>query len=600
MTSFIHYALIFMGASIVLVPLFHRIGLGSVLGYLLAGLAIGPGGLGLIENVESVAQLGEFGVIFLLFIIGLEMQPSRIWSMRHALLKLGVGQVLLCTLVLGAGVKVLGTSWTVAILIGFSLSLSSTAFALQTLNERNQLNTDFGQAAFSILLTQDLLAIPAMALIPLLSQRGGSSAGFSIVSLLPFVVTLTAIVLAGRFLMTPLFRLIARTHLRELFTAVTLLVVFGVETLMIGIGLSAALGTFLAGVLLADSEYRHELEADLEPFKGLLMGLFFIAIGMSVDVTLVLKSPGVILGGTLAYLVLKSGLIYVIGRGASLKHESAKLMALGIGQGGEFAFVLLAIALQGQLISPEQSQTLVAIITLSMALSPIMSKVNERLTQIYTPSRSTDYDVISNETPDVIIAGHGRFGQIFGRLLRSQKIPFVAIDHDPEQIELLRKFGHKVYYGDASRADLLETAGAAKAKYLVLAIDGVEESIDVARTVRQHFPQIKIFARARNRGHAFDLMELGVDFIKRETFDSSVNFVRDLLVEMGKPLAEAQAIVGRFQTHDELMMQEQFKVRTDDKMFMSVALQGQAQLEQVLSTDSQQSFIQLPKQEPHG
>lgn len=600
MTSFIHYALIFMGASIVLVPLFHRIGLGSVLGYLLAGLAIGPGGLGLIENVESVAQLGEFGVIFLLFIIGLEMQPSRIWAMRHALLKLGVGQVLLCTLVLGAGVKVLGTSWSVAILIGFSLSLSSTAFALQTLNERNQLNTDFGQAAFSILLTQDLLAIPAMALIPLLSQRGGSSAGFSIVSLLPFVVTLTAIVLAGRFLMTPLFRLIARTHLRELFTAVTLLVVFGVETLMIGIGLSAALGTFLAGVLLADSEYRHELEADLEPFKGLLMGLFFIAIGMSVDVTLVLKSPGVILGGTLAYLVLKSGLIYVIGRGASLKHESAKLMALGIGQGGEFAFVLLAIALQGLLISPEQSQTLVAIITLSMALSPIMSKVNERLTQIYTPSRSTDYDVISNETPDVIIAGHGRFGQIFGRLLRSQKIPFVAIDHDPEQIELLRKFGHKVYYGDASRADLLETAGAAKAKYLVLAIDGVEESIDVARTVRQHFPQIKIFARARNRGHAFDLMELGVDFIKRETFDSSVNFVRDLLVEMGKPLAEAQAIVGRFQTHDELMMQEQFKVRTDDKMFMSVALQGQAQLEQVLSTDSQQSFIQLPKKEPHG
>lgn len=600
MTSFIHYALIFMGASIVLVPLFHRIGLGSVLGYLLAGLAIGPGGLGLIENVESVAQLGEFGVIFLLFIIGLEMQPSKIWAMRHALLKLGVGQVLLCTLVLGAGVKVLGTSWTVAILIGFSLSLSSTAFALQTLNERNQLNTDFGQAAFSILLTQDLLAIPAMALIPLLSQHGGSSAGFSIVSLLPFVVTLTAIVLAGRFLMTPLFRLIARTHLRELFTAVTLLVVFGVETLMIGIGLSAALGTFLAGVLLADSEYRHELEADLEPFKGLLMGLFFIAIGMSVDVTLVLRSPGVILGGTLAYLVLKAGLIYVIGRGASLKHESAKLMALGIGQGGEFAFVLLAIALQGQLISPEQSQTLVAIITLSMALSPIMSKVNERLTQMHTPSRNTDYDVISNETPDVIIAGHGRFGQIFGRLLRSQKIPFVAIDHDPEQIELLRKFGHKVYYGDASRADLLETAGAAKAKYLVLAIDGVEESLDVARTVRQHFPQIKIFARARNRGHAFDLMELGVDFIKRETFDSSVNFVRDLLVEMGKPLAEAQAIVGRFQTHDELMMQEQFKVRTDDKMFMSVALQGQAQLEQVLSTDSQQSFIQLPKQEPHG
>lgn len=600
MTHPLQQMLVFLGSAIVLVPLFHRLGLGSVLGYLIAGVALGPGGFGLINNVESVAHLGEFGVIFLLFIIGLEIQPSKLWSMRRQLARLGMLQVLLCSFVFAGVIKLLGLTWPAAMVAGFALSLSSTAFALQTLKERNQFSTDFGQAAFSTLLAQDLLAIPALAIVPMLAVGSAKQTEFSFLSLMPFLATLAAIVIAGRYLMGPLFRAIARTHLRELFTAITLLIVIGVATLMTAIGLSAALGAFIAGVLLADSDYRHELEADLEPFKGLLMGVFFIAVGMAVNTKLIIDIPWTILFWTLSYLLVKILLVYAVGRFARLRHESAKLMALNIGQGGEFAFVLLAMAMTGQILSVPNSQFLTAIITLSMALNPLLAKINERLTKCDKQSKAPTFDVISDENPDVIIAGHGRFGQIFGRLLRSQKIPFVAIDHDPEQIELLRKFGHKVYYGDASRADLLETAGAAKAKYLVLAIDGVEESIDVARTVRQHFPQIKIFARARNRGHAFDLMELGVDFIKRETFDSSVNFVRDLLVEMGKPLAEAQAIVGRFQTHDELMMQEQFKVRTDDKMFMSVALQGQAQLEQVLSTDSQQSFIQLPKQEPHG
>lgn len=593
MTQFIQYALVFIASAIILVPIFHRLGLGSVLGYLMAGVLIGPGVFGLIKDVESVAHLGELGVVFLLFIIGLEIQPSKLWSMRRSLLLLGVTQVLVCTLVFAGALVLLHMQLTAAVIVGFALALSSTAFALQTLTERNQFSTDFGKAAFAVLLVQDMLAIPAMAIIPKLNP--GTTTSFTWLGLLPFVTTVLAIVLVGRYLMGPLFRAIAQTRLRELFTAVTLLIVFGVASLMVGIGLSAALGTFMAGVLLADSDYRHELEADLEPFKGLLMGLFFIAVGLSVDVGLILKVPLTILALTAGYLVLKISMIYGIGRLNHLKHESAKLMSLNIGQGGEFAFVLLALALGNKLLDPYSVQMLTAVITLSMALNPIISKVNERLTKCDKNIPAPTYDVITNENPEVIIAGFGRFGQIFGRILRAQNIPFVAIDHDPEQIDLLRKFGHKVYYGDASRPEILETAGANKAKYFVLAIEGVEESLETAKTLRHHFPHLKIFARARNRGHAFDLLDLGIEHIKRETFDSSVFFVSDLLVEMGIKPELAQVITKKFKVHDELMMLEQYKVRSDDKMFVSVALQAQAQLEKVLSQDSQQSFIELPK-----
>lgn len=593
MPHFIEQALIFIGAAIILVPLFHRLGLGSVLGYLMAGVLIGPGALGLINNVESVAHLGELGVVFLLFIIGLEIQLSKLWSMRVALLKLGLAQVIVCGTVFAACLLGFNFAPTTALVVGFALALSSTAFALQTLTERNQFGTDFGKAAFTVLLAQDILAIPAMAIIPKLNPANQSD--FTWLGLLPFVLTVLGIVLASRFVMGPLFRAIAQTRLRELFTAVTLLIVFGVASLMVGIGLSAALGTFMAGVLLADSEYRHELEANLEPFKGLLMGLFFIAVGLSVDMNLILTRPMLLLALTLGYLSLKIALIYGVGRLGNLKHESAKLMALNIGQGGEFAFVLLALALSNNVLDFPTMQLLTAVITLSMALNPLFAKINEKLTKCDKGMKTPDYDVITNENPEVIIAGFGRFGQIFGRMLRSQNIPFVAIDHDPDQIDLLRKFGHKVYYGDASRVDILETAGAQKAKYFVLAIEGVEESLETAKNLRHHFPHLKIFARARNRGHAFDLMDLGVEHIKRETFDSSVYFVKDLFIEMGIRPELAQVMAERFRVHDEVMLQEQYKVRTDDKMFLSVSQQGQTQLEQVLSSDGLQSYIAAPK-----
>ena len=390
--------------------------------------------------------------------------------------------------------------------------------------------------------------------------------------------------------MRPIFRLIASTRTREIFTAITLFVVFGVASLMLKIGLSAALGTFIAGVLLADSEYRHELEADLNPFKSLLMGLFFMAVGMSVSLPLIQAKPLVIVGLSLGYISLKMLLIYGTGRLARMSHENAKLMSINIGQGGEFAFVIFSMVLTTGLADNSIIDTLTAMITLSMAMTPLIGLLHEKLLSKRIQT-SPVFDEIKNETPEVIIAGFGRFGQIFGRFLRSQQIPFVAIDHDADQIEMLRKFGNKVYYGDASRADILEASGAKNAKYFILAIDDMELSLKTAEVIKEHFPQLKIFGRARNRGHAFDLMDLGVTRIKRETFDASLNFVGDLLLEMKWEPARVKKVIERFRTHDETMLQEQYKVRSDDKMFVSVSQQAQAQLASVLDQDETQSYI---------
>lgn len=589
MTTFLNQALIFLASAVLLVPLFHRLGLGSVLGYLIAGIVVGPHLLGLISHTESVLHFAELGVVLLLFIIGLEIRPSKLWGMRRQLLGLGLVQILLCTGVyLLAGVG-FGLSPLASGVIGFALSLSSTAFALQTLIEQDQLNTEFGKASFAVLLMQDLVAIPALAVIPALASSPGDALPSS-TKIVTFLAIVVLLVVGGRFLMRPLFRLIASTRTRELFTATTLFIVFSVGSLMLKIGLSAALGTFMAGVLLAGSEYRHELEANLEPFKGLLMGLFFIGVGMSVGLDLVVAHPLLILGLTAGYLLTKLGLVYVTARLGGLHHLSAKHMALNIGQGGEFAFVIFTIAQGMNLAPPEVFQYLTVVITLTMGIAPLLNLAHdswERRQARVIPA----YDKIHGEEPEVIIAGLGRFGQIFSRILRAQNIPFVAIDHDGEQIELLRKFGTKVYYGDASREEILEAAGARRAKYFVLAIDDVEESLRAVQTVKEHFPHLKVFARARNRGHVFELMNLGVEAIKREVFDSSVNLTRELLISMGMEPARASEVVGRFAVHDEVMLQEQYKVREDDKQYVSVAQQGVAQLQQVLGLERGQSYI---------
>ena len=582
-------ALVFIGSAIVLVPIFKYLGFGSVLGYLIAGIVVGPYGLKFINDAEHVMHFAEIGVVILLFMIGLEIQPFKLWSMRKHLLGLGGLQVAITTLVFMLIGKWMGLSNVSAAVIGFSLSLSSTAFAMQTLMERNQFNTEFGRSSFSILLMQDLVAIPALAIIPALAavSKTESSAWPKTIG---FFAILIALVVMSRYVMRPVFRILAGTHTREIFTAATLFIVLGVAVLMQKIGLSAALGTFIAGMLLAESEYRHEIETNLDPFKSLLMGLFFISVGMSVSLDLIAQKPFLIFAMAIGYLLLKSVIIYGVGRMFRLNHENSKLMSLNIAQGGEFAFVIFGMIATFQLATSEVIALLTAVITLSMALNPLFSMLNEKIT-CDKQNVETNYDQIKDESPQIIIAGFGRFGQMFGRILRAQNIPFVAIDHDSGQIELLRKFGSKVYYGDASRFDLLEAAGAGRAKYFVLAVDGVEESMQVVKTVKAHFPNLKIFARARNRGHVFDLLDEGVTHIKRETFDSSIYFMKDLLIEMGYEPERAKNLVERFKEHDELMMLEQYKVRHDDKTLVSVSKQSVAQLAQVLNDEAQRTYV---------
>lgn len=595
MDQLIYQALIFIGTSVLLVPIFHRLGLGSILGYLLAGIIVGPYGLGLIKDSESVLHFAELGVVFLLFIIGLEIQPRKLWMMKKELFQLGASQVILTTVLFSGIMWFIGLGGVTSLVIGFGLSLSSTAFAIQSMTEKNQLQTDFGKSAFSILLMQDLLAIPALAIIPALGKTPLSHKAPSETAIL-IPVILLGLIFASRFVIKPVFRLIASTRNREIFTGLALFIVLGVSSLMVKIGLSAALGAFLAGVLLADSEYRHELEADLEPFKSLLMGLFFIAVGMGVSLQFIFEKPLLVIGLALLYSGVKFALIYFLGRLNKINQEGSKLMALNISQGGEFAFVIFGIAFRSELLDSGLVNTLTAIITVSMALSPLLGFLNDYLeTRKNEKKEKPAYDNIENENPQIIIAGFGRFGQMFGRILRAQNIPFVAIDHDPEQIEMMRDFGHRVYYGDSSRIDLLEAAGAKKAKFFILAIDDVDMSLATASAIREHFPHLKIFARARNRGHNFDLLDLGVHNIKRETFDSSVNQVKDLLIEIGYGREKAQLLTERFKEHDELMLLEQYKVRTDDKSFMSVSKQGAAQLAQVLTEDSQQSYVRPPE-----
>lgn len=593
MEIFIQQALVFIIASVIFVPLFQKLGFGSVLGYLLAGICVGPYGFKFIRDSQSILHFSELGVVMLLFVIGLEIQPRKLWAMRKNLLGFGGLQIFLCSLIFSLIALIFEFSFTSALILGFTLSLSSTAFAIQTLNEKKLFHTEFGSASFSVLLVQDLMAIPALAIIPALVQKIHSEQTHNTSpNLLLALGLIIALVFVSRFLIRPIFRMIATTRSREVFTTFSFLIVLGVSALMQEVGLSAALGTFIAGVLLADSEYRHELETNIEPFKGLLMGLFFIAVGMGVNLNLVQQSPMTLILATLGYLTLKGLIIYSIGRVLKMSHINAKLMALTISQGGEFAFVIFGILAGTTAVNSHTLETLTAIITFSMMLTPLFNIINEKWDLLASQNKdSPQYDQIENEAPEVVIAGFGRFGQAFGRILRAQNIAFVAIDHDANQIEMVRRFGNKVYYGDASQQDLLETAGIKHAKYFILAIDDVETSLRTATTVKNHFPHLKIYARARNRGHAFDLMERGITHIKRELFDSSVAFTQELLVDMGYEEKHAKRITERFTTHDEIMLKEQFNVRKDEKVFVSLSKQGSYQLAQVLAEESKQSLI---------
>jgi monovalent cation:proton antiporter-2 (CPA2) family protein len=584
--SLVNEAVVFLAAAVIMVPLFKKLGMGTVLGYLIAGVLIGPWLLGIISDVDNILHFAEFGVVLLLFVIGLELRPSRLWELRRPIFGLGGAQVTITGLVLGAAGMALGLSTITALVVGLVLSLSSTAFALQILAEKKQLTTHYGRASFAILLFQDLAAIPLLALIPLLSASGVDQT-WSLVSVIQPVAIVVSVIVGGRWLLRPFLRLAASAASHEVFIAAALLVVVGTALLMQMAGLSMALGAFLAGVLLADSEYRHELEADIEPFKGLLLGLFFIAVGMSMNLGLVVRQPLTVLGLVVGLMAIKALLLYALGRLAKQSHGSAVNLALYISQGGEFAFVLFSAAAGARILDKPLADMLIVVVSVSMAVTPLLVILNEKVLKIgHSPDTTREFDKIEAHEHRVIIAGFGRFGQMIARTLRMKKIPFTVLEASFEQVDFVRKFGNKIYFGDASRLDLLRAARADLAEVFVLAIDDIEASVKTAEMVKKHYPHLKIYARARNRLHVYRLMDIGVDKQIRETLLSSIELARDVLMAIGHSEAEANEAVRRFRQHDEALLQRQHKIHDDEAQLIASARQGAEELERLFEEDA--------------
>jgi monovalent cation:proton antiporter-2 (CPA2) family protein len=581
-------AIIFLIAAVIAVPLSRRFGLGSILGYLIAGIIIGPWGLGLIQRIDATLHFAELGVVLLLFIIGLELQPTRLWVLRKSLFGLGSLQMALTALAIGAIAYELGLSWQTAAIIGLSLSLSSTAFALQLLGEKNQLLTPYGRSAFAILLFQDLLVIPVLALMPLLAPQGNAQTEPDYLwGIARFAAIILVVIAGGHYLVRPLLRQVAKARIPELFSAASLLVVLGTAALMHGAGLSMALGAFLAGVLLADSEFRHELEASIEPFKGLLLGLFFISVGMSVDLDLVLEKPLLIFALTLSLLLIKSAILFGIGKLNRYTTASALSLGIIISQGGEFAFVILAQANLLGIVDKGLSAMLVVVVALSMASTPLLVALQERWLSRRSAQEepARPFDAIEDDNPKVIIAGFGRFGQIVARILSMKGIRFTALEANFEQVDFVRKFGNKVYFGDASRLDLLRAAHADKAQLIVLAIVNADASLRTAEIVKKHFPNLKIFARARNRQHVYKLMDIGVDYVIRETILSSIELANQVLQGLGFNNEEARKIADAFREYDEELVKKQHAIYQDEEQMIATAKRAALELKGLFEQD---------------
>jgi monovalent cation:proton antiporter-2 (CPA2) family protein len=579
---------IFLAAAVIAIPIFRYFKLGSVLGYLAAGIIIGPAGFGLISKIDTTQHIGEFGIVLLMFVIGLELQPSRLWVMRKPIFGLGLAQVLVTTAGIGSAAY-FGFEQTggAALVIGFGLSMSSTALVLQVLAERGQLNSQFGRSAFSILLFQDIAVLPALALLPLLSVAAARTAGPGGLLALKFVAVLATVVVGGRYVLRPMLRIVAATRVAEAFTAAGLLVVIGTALLVSQVGLSLSLGAFLAGVLLADSEFRHELEADIEPFKGLLLGLFFITVGMSANLGLALEKPWLIAGLTLSFMLLKIAVLLGIGRFSGLSPTASRGLAFSLPSGGEFAFVLFGLGATLGIMDTEVAELLVLVVTGSMIVSPLLLALHDAL---FKRKERDDrpFDTPEELYPKVIIAGFGRFGQIVGRILTAKKISFTALEANQTQVDFLRRFGNEVFYGDASRLELLRSAHAENAEVFVLAIDDVEASVKTAELIRKHFPHLKIFARARNRQHAFRLMDLDVRYTIRETFVSSLEMSEKVLETLGLSRSKAAETVRLFRAHDEATIRKQQAVKDDESKFLQTTRESAEQLLHLFETDEDQ------------
>ncbi|MCK9815117.1 monovalent cation:proton antiporter-2 (CPA2) family protein [Pseudomonas sp. MAFF 302046] len=592
-------AVVFLCAAVLTVPLAKRLQLGAVLGYLFAGVIIGPAVLGLIGNPQSVSHISELGVVLLLFIIGLELSPRRLWVMRKAVFGVGLAQVLLTGVTIGAvALWLFGQPLNSAIVLGLGLALSSTAFGLQSLAERKELTSPHGRLAFAILLFQDIAAIPLIAMVPVLAGAAHNTSGAEDLRHgLQVLGSIAVVVVGGRYLLRPVFRIVARTRLPEVSTATALLVVIGTAWLMDSVGVSMALGAFLAGLLLADSEYRHELEAQIEPFKGLLLGLFFISVGMGANISLLFSAPITVLGLTLLLIALKLPLLYVVGRLAGgLGRVSAVRLGVVLAAGGEFAFVVFKIGRDQGLFEPRLYDLLVLTITLSMALTPLLLLACARL--LRAPAKPVEmpaeYRDIDTDAPRVVIAGMGRMGQIVARILRAQKIPFVALDTSVETIELTRSFGGMpVFYGDPMRPEILSAAKVGQAEFFVIATDDPETNIKTAEVVRRLYPHMKIIARARNRQHVHRLVDLGAEAI-RETFYSSLEMSRRTLLGLGLTQAQADSRIQRFTSHDQQLLKAQHAVYDDAAKVLQTAQEARAELARLFEADHQDEQIETP------
>lgn len=597
--SFLFQAMVFLASAVVFVPLAKKLGLGSVLGYLIAGIIIGPFVIGLVgEEGQDIMQYAEFGVVMMLFVIGLELEPELLWKLRKSIIGLGGLQVILTTLVISLIGILFGFSLSQSFVLGMILSLSSTAIVLQTLSEKNLMKTSAGQSSFAVLLFQDIAVIPMLALLPLLATSNMENSipaegkpwieqvsGW--LRALIVISSVIAIVIAGRLLINPLLRMIAKTGMREIFTASALLIVVGIAVLMMQVGLSPALGAFVAGVVLANSEFRHELESDIEPFKGLLLGLFFLAVGASIDFQFVLSNPLLVLGWVGLLVVIKSGVLLILGRFFKLRTEQNFIFSFGLSQVGEFAFVLLSFAMQQGILPAETISLMIAVVAISMALTPVVNLVNEKLIlpRIGTeeiPVRESD---MIDEKNAVIIAGFGHFGNTVGRFLRANKINATYLDIDSDRVDSLRKMGFKVFYGDASRPELLHAAGAKEARIIIIAIDPAEKRLEMVETVKKHFPHLHMLVRSSNRIDAYELMNAGMLHIYRETIDTSLRLGVDAMTLLGYRKYTAKRLARTFFKHDENNLKKLSAIRDADE-YLAEARKYIEEIELIIQSDN--------------
>ncbi len=586
-------AAVFLGAAILVVPLCHRFGLATVLGYLITGILIGPNVLDLAGDANTVLHFAEFGVVMLLFVIGLELEPSRLWVLRRSIFVLGGLQVMVTGALFTAFGVAIGFSVTTSFIAGFGLAMSSTAFVMQLLAEKKQLTARHGRESFAILLFQDMAVIPLLAILPILS--GGGTQEYNLTYFAKVIGVFSLLILASRFVIRPFFRLVAASKANELLTAAALFIIIGIALAMDKLGLSMALGAFVTGVLLADSEYRHEIEANIQPFKGLLLGLFFMAVGMSTDMHRLINEPLLIVGGAVLLMSLKFIILVLIGKWVGNPWQTSIRLGITLAQGGEFAFVLFSSATSLKLLPIELSDRLILIVTLSMALTPLAFYLLEKLIEPrWNKQEKRAFDEIAaddHENP-VVIAGFGRFGQIIARVLRMHKIRFTALEGDARQVDFVRRFGNNIYYGNPSHIEMLRAAKLDKAKVFILAIDDVNDSIRTAMQVRHYYPHLTILARARDRRHAYQLMDIGVKVITRELFASSLEIAEQALIGAGLSPERAKQGVDKFKAYDEQLLKRQQAFYHDEESLIASNKEAMQELEDLFESDERAALQQ--------